>query len=83
MGLEIFQKLVEEILQKGLQQMDLKQKSIVEIFGPTPTRVFPKKSFSKYIDKTQQQLIFTIEDEFSNKTPRAVVRKIYPLRWHF
>ena len=84
MSIEIFQKVVEETSQKTLQQIILKQKLIMRIFDPTPIQSFSRKSsFSKYIDKNQQQLILTIEDEYFAKISRKVIEKIFPYGWHF
>ena len=81
MGLEIFQKVVEETSQNPLQQID--SKSIVRISNPTSSLNFSKKSSARYINKTQQHLILTIEDEYFEKNPRAVAEKIFPSGWHF
>ena len=51
MGLEVFQKAVVEISQKGLQQMDLKQNQLWEFLIPQQPNPFRKNPFQNILIK--------------------------------
>lgn len=58
-----------------MQHFETKQNLVVGIADPTLQKVFSKKSTTQYFDKACLQPIFTIHDEYFQKTSKLTIEE--------